>query len=259
LHVEVSPHHATFIMSAWATHPGVRADARGASYFITLDAPERENRLTVAAMQAFIHALRAAHDADCLILRISGEGPDFCLGRVQGEKVEGLSVHDSLSLILEANALLRNFPGVSLAHVQGRAFGFGAGIALQCDLTLAADNARFAFDEIEHGLAPLVVAEYLPRFVGFKRAHELVLTGRVLEAGTAEAWGMVNNVAPRSELEHVVELLVGQLERYEPGALRLMKRYGLSLRSGEHERPEEEAVARLAEWLAAGRPEHPAG
>lgn len=246
-------------MSSSSINPGVRAEARGPSYLITLDAPERENRLTVAAMQAFIHALRAAHDADALLLRISGDGPDFCLGRLQGEKVEGLSVHDSLSLILEANALLRSFPGVSLAQVQGRAYGFGAGVALQCDLTLAADNARFAFDEVEHGLAPLVVAEYLPRFVGFKRAHELVLTGRVLEAGTAEAWGMVNSVAPSSELENVVELLVRRLESFEPGALRLMKRYGLSQRSGELERPEEQAVAQLAAWLAAGRPEQPAG
>lgn len=244
-------------MSDRSTHAGVRAENRGASYSIIFDAPERGNRLTAAAMQAFIDSLRTAHDSGCLLLRINGEGQDFCLGRVQGEKVEGLSLRDSLTLILEANELLRTFPGVSIAQVQGRAYGFGAGVALQCDITVAADNALFAFDEVDHGLAPLVVAEYLPRFVGSKRAQQLVLTGRELDARTAEAWGMVSDVTPTSELQDVSDVLARRLESYEPGALRLMKRYALGLRSGELDRPEEEAVAQLAAWLEAGRPAYP--
>jgi enoyl-CoA hydratase/carnithine racemase len=244
-------------MSSAPSHPGVRAEVQGASSLITFDAPERGNRLTVAAMQAFIDALRSAHDAGSLLLRIDGEGPDFCLGRLQGEKVEGLSLRDSLTMILEANELLRTFPGVSIAQVQGRAYGFGAGVALQCDVTVAAEDARFAFDEVEHGLAPLVVAEYLPRFVGTKRAQQLVLTGRELDARTAEGWGMVTDVAPAAELDDVAGRIARRLEGFEPGALRLMKRYALALHSGELERAQEEAVSQLATWIESGRPADP--
>lgn len=244
-------------MNAPATHVGVRGEARGSAYVVTLDAPGRDNRLTVAAMRAFIDALQAAHDARALMLVVRAEGADFCLGRLQGEVVEGMSRRDSLTLILRANELLRTFPGVSIALVQGRAYGFGAGVAVQCDLTVAGEDARFAFDEVEHGLAPLVVAEYLPRFVGTKRAQHLVFTGSEVDARTAEEWGIVTDLVPAGAVDKAGEELVARLEGFEPGALRLMKSYVLALRAGDLADPERDAVALLDDWLSAGRPAYP--
>lgn len=244
-------------MTNTAQSGSVRGAVRDAAYVITLDAPMRGNRLTVRAMSEFIGELRAAHDADALLLVIRAEGQDFCLGRLQGESVEGVTRRDSLNLILEANALLVTFPGVSVALVQGRANGFGAGLAVQCDLTVAEKDARFAFDEVEHGLAPLVVAEYLPRYIGGKRAQHLLLTGRELDARTAQDWGIVTDLVPTQTLSEAGQRLFERLIGFEPGALRLMKRYVRALAEGALEDPQRKAVGWLDDWLTAGRPPIP--
>ncbi|GAB3200891.1 enoyl-CoA hydratase-related protein [Nocardioides hungaricus] len=231
------------------------SEVSGEVQVITLQTGHPGNVVSVAAMRELIAALTRAHDERRLLLHLRAAGPDFCLGRLQGEVVEGLSRPESLRMILTANRLLNTFPGVSVAEVQGRAFGFGAGLALQCDVTVADPTAVFAFDEVEHGLAPLVVAEYLPRYVGAKRAQLLVLTGRRVPAEQAEEWGMVTDLAPTGGAGDVVADLLASFGRSAPGALRLLQRYAAAVE--ELDDPREQAVDLLDDWLSAGRPDFP--
>jgi enoyl-CoA hydratase/carnithine racemase len=221
---------------------------------ITLDAPGRGNRLTVGAMLALIGALeRATDEATVLVLRATGD--DFTFGRDQSERRTDITRAESLRLILRANALLGGFPGVSVALVQGHALGFGSGLALHSDIAIAADDATLGFDEVLHGLAPLVVVAYLPEHVGRKVATELVMTGRPVPAREALELRMVNRLVPSAELASAGADLVAHLRRQPAGALRLMKAYRLDHEAGALTDPGLEAVDRLDAWIAAGKPD----
>jgi enoyl-CoA hydratase/carnithine racemase len=240
-----------------STRPLVRADHDGPVTTITFDNPERANALTYGAMRQFIAALHAAHAQGSLLLVLRAEGDDFCVGRDQKEKIPGITKAESLGLILEANALLREFAGISVCVIRGRALGFGSGLAVQADLTVAADTAILGFDEVRHGLAPLIVAEYLPDLVGARAAADLVYTGRDVPAAEALTIGLVTRVVPEIELDDAAQQLCDGLADTEPGALRLLKSYSTRLRAGVLADPHTAAVAELDAWLSAGRPAYP--
>ncbi|MGC4934101.1 enoyl-CoA hydratase/isomerase family protein [Gordonia sp. DT30] len=235
----------------------VRIDHDDAVSTITLANPARGNMLTYAAMNQLIDALRAVHERRPVLLVIRADGDDFCLGRDQGEKPEGITKAQSLQLILVANDLLRTFEGVSVCVVQGRALGFGSGLAVQSDITVAAESAVLGFDEVAHGLAPLVVAEYLPGLVGPRATADLVFTGRLVSAAEALRIGLVSRVVPDAALADEAAALSEGLLATEPGALRLLKSYSTRLRRGELDDPPAQAVAELDSWLSAGRPAFP--
>lgn len=236
----------------------VRLRVDGGVATITLCAPERGNRFTVGAMLALIEGLERAGEDEAAVLILRTSGPDFTFGRDQSERIPGFPRIDALRLILRANALLREFPGVSVALLRGHALGFGSGLALHCDITLAAADAVLGFDEVLHGLAPLVVVEYLSGYVGAKVAAELLTTGREVGAAEARELRMVNQVVDDDALDAEGEALVRRLSGQAPGALRLMKTFTLDAAAGRLRDPGEEAIARLDEWLAAGRPDMPA-
>jgi enoyl-CoA hydratase/carnithine racemase len=223
---------------------------------ITLNRPEAGNRFTYQAMRDFIAAVERASQGGAIVLLIRAQGNDFTLGRDQKEHLPHVSRRENLNLILAANAALRRFPGVSIVLLQGRALGFGSGLALHGAISIAADNAVLGFDEIDHGLAPLVVVAYLSHFIGPRRADELVLTGRAVPAEEARHIGLVTRVVPAAELQQEGEELVAQLIRKSPGALRLIRAFSRENRPGypDTERGQE-AVEQLAQWLEAGRPD----
>jgi enoyl-CoA hydratase/carnithine racemase len=237
--------------------PLVRVEKDGAATTITLANPDQANAITVTAMQQLIDGLTLARDEQSLLVMIRSDGTDFTVGRDQSEKPIGITRAESLGMILTVNDLLRNLPGVSITLVRGRALGFGSGLAVQSDITIAASGATFGFDEVHHGLAPLVVAEYLPAFIGPKATAELILTGRLLNAEEALRLGLVSRVVADDQLEATAKDLLADLSAYEPGALRLMKRYLHDLREGALADPPRDAVAQLDTWLAAGKPAHP--
>lgn len=212
---------------------------------IRLNRPEADNRITVAMMRQFIDGLSAAKDAAVLV--ITAAGPNFTVGRDQQERPpEGMTRRDNLALIIEGNALLRSFPGISVTAFRGRALGFGSGLIVQSDLSVAADTATLGFDEIRHGFAPSIVMTYLEDYVGPKRALDLVATGRTLSADEAERIGMISRVVPEDDLEAVTESLVaGLLERNEE-ALRTCKSFLREIRSVDPEARGERALDQLA-------------
>lgn len=190
---------------------------------VTLDRPEQGNRVDVATMQDLIAALREAHASDTTVLVIDAIGEDFSLGRDQEERPTGMSKRDNLSLILAANDLLLNFQGITVASVHGRALGFGSGVITLCDLSIASDEARFGFTEIQHGFAPAIVMTYLETFVNRKVALDLLLTGRVINAVEAHRIGLLSQVVPRAQLEAVVQATVSSLLDKPIAALRQCK------------------------------------
>ena len=112
-----------------------------------------------------------------------------------------------------------------IAAVQGFALGGGFELVLACDLVIAADNARFGLPETKLGLVPGGGGtQRLPRLVGRMRATELMITGRFLTADEAQAWGIVNQVAPKAELLERAAELAASVVAQAPEAVATIKR-----------------------------------
>jgi enoyl-CoA hydratase/carnithine racemase len=212
--------------------------------YVTLNRPQAQNLITHAMMNRLCEALEASSSADVLVLRSSSD--DFTLGRDQSERPSGISARDNLGLILEANRLLSEFEGVSVACVRGRALGFGSGIALHCDIVVAADTAVFGFDEILHGFPPLVVMTYLGDYLPRKAATDLLLTGRRVAAMEAQTLGMVSRVVADAQLDSAVASLAKQLSGLDAAALRKGKRF---LKDVEGVSPQDRPAYGLQELL----------
>jgi len=231
----------------------IRFETSGAIARITLDTPETSNKFTYQLMNDFIDALASAATSGAVVLLLGATGEHFTLGRDQSEKLPLIDKRDNLGLILRANAQLRAFPGISIALIQGRAMGFGSGLALHSDISIAGESATLGFDEIKHGLAPLVVLTYLADHVGQKTAKELVFTGRDVAAQEALRIGLVNRVVADIDLTEAGETLTRDIAGFSHGALRLMHQFSQDL-PGLQEDAAQVAIKRLVQWIEAGKP-----
>jgi enoyl-CoA hydratase len=109
-----------------------------------------------------------------------------------------------------------------IAAVQGHVLGGGCELAMMCDLTIAADDARFGEPEVRFShLGPLMV---MPWFIGLKRARELLFFGDMIDAKTALDFGMVNRIVPAAELRVATMKYAKRLSLISPEALRWGKR-----------------------------------
>jgi methylglutaconyl-CoA hydratase len=127
----------------------------------TLDNAECGNEVTGAMFDAMLAELRteAAHPS-ARVLRVRARGKVFCTGRERaGRDVE--TIHREAARILEFKRALRTSSLISVAEVQGDAFGFGFGFAIVCDFVLAAEHAALGFPEMRAGLAPSAIMAYL--------------------------------------------------------------------------------------------------
>jgi methylglutaconyl-CoA hydratase len=117
-----------------------------------------------------------------------------------------------------------DFPKPLIAAVNGPAIAGGCGIATLCDFTLAAPEARFGYTEVRIGFVPALVSVFLIRQIGEKRARELLLSGRILDAAQAREIGLVNEVAPQGRLLERAREVASELLTASPTSLSYTKR-----------------------------------
>ena len=184
---------------------------------ITLHRPERLNALTPGMAQALLEAVRQAQaDPAVRVLLIEGEGRAFCAGKDRDAPGSTAFV---ASLQQLADALV-NGAKPSIAAVQGWAVGAGLELALNCDLVIASDDARFKLPEAQLGLPGTGgVHALLPRLIGLGRAKALLWLGDEFDARRACEWGLVWEVAPRPELAERARAYARRLLATDPRAL----------------------------------------
>ena len=218
---------------------------------LTLDNPPM-NVVTLALTRALDAALgRLAGEADVRVLIVTGAGERaFCAG---SDIKEFSSVADDVvgKKLGAENAVfsrLAAFPKPTIAAIEGVAFGGGLELAVCCDLLIAGAGARLALPEVKLGVFPGSGGTIrVPRRIGESRAKQLMFTGEPIDAATALAWGLVNQVVPRGQTLAAARALGAQVAGLPARALALMKEavaVGLTY-------PEDEAVRRTLPLSAA--------
>lgn len=112
----------------------------------------------------------------------------------------------------------------SIAAVNGPAIGLGCDVACLADIRIASENAKFGVTFLKIGLIPGDGGAWiLPRVIGMSRASELLFSGDVIDAATAEQWGLVSRVVPQADLLETAIARAEDIARQPPHALRLAK------------------------------------
>jgi enoyl-CoA hydratase/carnithine racemase len=199
---------------------------------ITMNRPARRNALSEAHMRELIEALRAAgNQPDTRTVILAANGSVFCSGHDFADVIDRdlAGMRRLLATCTELMLTIRDLPQPVIAKVQGLATAAGCQLVASCDLAVAAEEASFATPGGKGGWfchTPMVaVARTLgARAVGAKRALELALTGGAIDAHTALAWGFVNRVVPRAELDLATEALARAASRGSLASKALGKR-----------------------------------
>jgi enoyl-CoA hydratase/carnithine racemase len=171
---------------------------------ITLNRPERRNALSLELMRELISCLdQMTGETNIRAIILAASGKVFSSGHDLSEMV-GRTVNDYRRLFdvcTELMTKIQSIPQPVIAQVQGVATAAGCQLVATCDLAIASDQAGFATPGVKIGLFCTTPMVALSRAVGRKRAMEMLLTGKLVDAATAADWGLVNRVVPAAELE----------------------------------------------------------
>jgi enoyl-CoA hydratase/carnithine racemase len=182
---------------------------------LTLNRPDARNALSAPLMSSLLEALaRAAEDAQARVVVIAGAGPAFCAGHDLRELRADRRRETYERLFAQCSELMLTIvrlPKPVIAEVHGVATAAGCQLVATCDLAVAAEDARFATPGVNIGLFCSTPMVALTRAVGRKAAMEMLLTGKLIDAETAQAIGLINRVAPRERLREVVDGLAREI------------------------------------------------
>ncbi len=196
---------------------------------ITINRPQKHNAFTPLTVQEMIEAMELARqNADIRVIILTGAGNQaFCSGGDQSVRgVGGYVGTDEVPRlnVLDLQRQIRSIPKPVIAMVAGWAIGGGHVLHVVCDLTIAADNARFGqtgpkVGSFDGGFG----ASYLARIVGQKKAREIWYLCDQYDAQQALAMGLVNTVVPLADLEATTIAWCRRIMGHSPLALRMLK------------------------------------
>lgn len=209
----------------------IRIVRQGAITRITIDRADAGNRVTNEMAATLAGAIGSAGAEGTHLVVLAGEGADFCLGREVPASAEGgteTAVGIRAANTEPALALFATFqrcPAPILGIVQGRATGMGCAMAALCDVTLAADDARFLVPEMDRDLPPTLVMWALADRLTRKAASYLVYSREPMDAQAALSAGLVSRVVAGADLAGAAEALIEKLAGNSGPALRAVKEY----------------------------------
>ncbi|HSY63076.1 MAG TPA: enoyl-CoA hydratase-related protein [Terriglobales bacterium] len=196
---------------------------------ITLSRPEKRNAISYELIEELLGVLDEVAHSSALVLILTGEGKAFCSGMdlenlkalVGRSPEQNLKDSETMAHLFRA---LYDFRRPTIAAVNGAAIAGGCGLATLCDFTLAAPEAKFGYTEVRIGFVPAIVSTFLLRQIGEKRARDLLLTGRIIEADEAYHIGLINEIVAAEDLMARARALALQLLENSPASLSCTKR-----------------------------------
>lgn len=231
----------------------LKLDQDGEIARITIDRPEKGNMLTLEMLD-YVSALiiDAGCDPDIKAISLTSTGDDFCLGRdpqsaPENSPKNAVEMRDALTApILGFYDAVRGADIPIVASVQGRANGFGCAASAVCDVTVAADNAKFSLPEMKHDLPPTAaISAHIDRSLP-KSVAWMVYSTKELDAQKAHAAGFVSHVVPAEDLRAETEMVLETLASRDRVALATCKAYLSNARLMETPQASEYAASLLA-------------
>ncbi len=235
----------------------ILVERRGAVELVTLNRPTRKNAWTARMGAELFAALAAADDDDAVrAIVVTGAGGAFCAGAdlAAGESTFSESRFGDYASLEERTMPWRMATPV-IAAIDGPAVGVGATVPLLWDIRLASDRARIGLVFPRRGLCPEANSTWvLPRLIGASRALELMLTGRILDAQAALAFGLVSRVVPHTSLlDEAIALGHELAEHTAPVAVGVTKRLIWRQLLEDDPRAAKEVEDALFRWLGTHR------
>jgi enoyl-CoA hydratase/carnithine racemase len=194
---------------------------------LTMNRGERLNPLStemLAALQAELDKI--AGDESARVVVLAGAGKHFCAGhdlremRAHPDRAWQVALFEQCSAMM---LTLTRLPQAVIARVQGVAVAAGCQLVSMCDLAVASEAAQFALPGIKSGIFCTTPGVGVVRNVSRKRAMEMLLTGDLIDARTAEDWGLVNHTVPADKLDATVSALGHKIAAQSPAVVRLGK------------------------------------
>lgn len=193
---------------------------------VTLNRPEQRNALSTPLMRELTEELeRQSRRPEVRVVVLRANGPAFSAGHDLQELLDRSLEEEQriFEVCTEMMETVQRIPQPVIAAVQGIATAAGCQLVATCDLAIAAEEARFATPGVRIGLFCSTPMVAVSRSIGRKRALEMLLTGRPIDAHTAAEWGLVNRVVPAAELDRAALELAGQIASASPLTLKIGK------------------------------------
>src|SRR6202047_4046415 len=155
---------------------------------VTLNRPDKRNAINpqmIAELQTSLDTIEKSHSR---VVIVTGAGKAFCAGMdldmlAAITKQSPAENQEDARRIAKLFRRIWSYPRPLIGAINGAAFAGGCGLAPLCDFTLAVPEAKFGYTEVKIGFLPAIVSVFLTRQIGDKQARDLLLTGRILEAG----------------------------------------------------------------------------
>ncbi|HWA61571.1 MAG TPA: enoyl-CoA hydratase-related protein [Caulobacteraceae bacterium] len=198
---------------------------------LTINRAERRNAFNDEVIRALTQALETLEGADGVrVVFLRGAGGSFSAGadlewmRDAIDFSEADNRDDAMRLAVMLKRLY-DLPALTVALVEGAAFGGGAGLVAACDMAVATADAKFAFSEARLGLIPATISPYVVTAIGPRKSRSLFATARVFDAAFAREIGLVDEVvADVAALEAARDRIAGEIRACGPQAVDESKR-----------------------------------
>lgn len=193
---------------------------------VTLNRPEKRNSIGPNTLRELLAAFdEAKRDVSVHVVVLTGAGDKAfsagaSLSDMSADATESTR-HDERGLFVDLFLAMERLGKPILGAINGAALAGGFGLALSCDILVAADTAMFGTPEIRVGLWPMMIMSVVMRDLGRKRAMQLFMSGDRIDAQTALQWGVVNRVVPQADVQRETAAWARELTRWSPLIMRL--------------------------------------
>ncbi len=202
----------------------IQTEQDGAILTIRLNRADKKNAITAAMYSAMADVLRGADSNTSIkVAIITGSGDSFTAGNDLKDFAEN-PPKDPTAPVFAFMDAMASFTKPVIAGVNGVAVGIGTTLLLHCDLAIAVPSAKFALPFVNLALVPEFASSLLlPRFVGVRKAQELLMSGEAFDAESALKFGLVGAVVPADQLATTLKTKAAMLAAKPPAALRETK------------------------------------